>query len=133
MAVQSFDEFLAALRLPDSRTGLSAERLADALEMPAQELAGLARVHRNTVLTAPNSPKLQAAMRDVVRVLSAAYAFNGDMDRTLFWFRNHPIRELGHQTAMSLVEDDKVQAVMDYLRSLSVGATGRTSASGSDR
>lgn len=124
MSTQSFDEFLAALRTDGSRTALSAEKLADALEMPAQELAGLARVHRNTVSTAPNSPKLQAAMRDVVRVLSAAHALSGDMDRALFWFRNHPIRDFGHRTAMSLVEEGKAQALMDYLESLSGGATG---------
>lgn len=31
-------------------------------------------------------------MRDVVRVLSAAYALDGDVDLTLFWFRNRLLR-----------------------------------------
>jgi hypothetical protein len=120
----TFPSFLESLKDPGSRTALSAVRLADALELPIQELAGLARVHRNTVQSAPTSPKLQSAMRDVVRVLSAAYALSGDMDRTLFWFRNHPIADFGHLTPIELVEKGKVQAVIDYIESLGAGATG---------
>lgn len=120
----TFPSFLESLKEPGSRTALSPTRLADALELPVQELAGLARVHRNTVQSTPTSPKLQSAMRDVVRVLSAAHALNGDMDRTLFWFRNHPIADFGHLTPMQLVEMGNAQTVIDYIESLGAGATG---------
>ena len=123
-ASATFPRFLESLKEPGSRTALSPVRLADALELPVQELAGLARVHRNTVQSAPTSPKLQSAMRDVVRVLSAASALNGDMDRTLFWFRNHPIADFGHLTPMQLVERGNAQAVIDYIESLGAGASG---------
>jgi hypothetical protein len=120
----TFPGFLDSLREPGSRTALSPSRLADALELPIQELAELARVHRNTIQSAPTSPKLQSAMRDVVRVLSAAHALSGDIDRTLFWFRNHPIADFGHLTPIELVEQGKVQAVIDYIESLAAGASG---------
>ena len=119
-----FNIFLNSLKSPQFHTTLLPERLAEALELPMQALSSLLRVHRNTVRTSTGSPKLQSAMRDVVRVLSAAHALNVDIDRTLFWFRNHPIADFGHLTPMQLVEMGKVQALMDYIESLSAGATG---------
>ena len=119
-----FSHFLGTLKEEKSRTALSPERLADALELSTQRLAALAHVHRNTVSTAPGSAKLQAAMGDVVRVLSAATSLTGNVDRALFWFRNEPIADFDHLTAMQLVERGKVQAVVDYIESISVGAAG---------
>lgn len=119
-----FTDFLTSLKDENSRTALSPERLAGALELPVQKLAALAHVHRNTVTMAPTSPKLQDAMGDVVRVLSAAHALTGDIDRALFWFRNQPIAEFDHLTAMQLVEQGKVQAVIGYIESISGGAAG---------
>ena len=122
--VGQFSDFLASLRAQGSRTALSPERLADALELPMQRFAALARVHRNTVTMAPSSPKLQDAIGDVVRVLSAAHSLTGNVDRALFWFRNEPIAEFDHLTAMQLVERGNVQAVIDYLESINTGASG---------
>ena len=119
-----FADFLTTLKAQDSRTALSPQRLADALELPIQRLASLARVHRNTVSLTPTSPKLQDAMVDVVRVLSAAHALTGDIERALFWFRNQPIADFDHFTPMQLVEQGKVQAVIDYIESISAGASG---------
>ena len=119
-----FSEFLATLKNENSRTALSPERLAAALGLPIQKLATLAHVHRNTVSLAPTSPKLQDAMADVVRVLSAAHELTGDIERALFWFRNQPIADFSHHTAMQLVEQGKVQAVIDYIESISGGAAG---------
>ena len=123
-AAQSFADFLTTLKEEGSRTALSPRRLADALELPVQKLAGLARVHRNTLGLSPTSPKLQEAMGDVVRALSAAHTLTGDLDKALFWFRNQPITEFDHFTPMQLVEQGKVQAVIDYVESISGGAAG---------
>lgn len=120
----SFDDFLHSLKAEGSTVSLSPERLADALALPLQQLAVMARVHRNTVSMAPHSPKLQDALRDVVRVLSAAHAMTGDVDRALFWFRNHPIADFGHRTPLQLVEEGKAQSVIDYIESVSAGASG---------
>ncbi|MBK9493917.1 MAG: DUF2384 domain-containing protein [Xanthomonadales bacterium] len=121
---RDFPSFLVSLKATGSRTALSPERLAEELEVPIQKLASLARVHRNTVSFAPASPKLQEAMVDVVRVLSAAHALTGDIDRALFWFRNQPIADFDHFTPMQLVEQGKVQAVIDYIESISAGPAG---------
>ncbi len=121
---QDFPGFLASLKATDSRTALSPTELARALEVPAQRLASLARVHRNTVSLAPSSPKLQEALGDVVRVLSAASQLTGDVDKALFWFRNQPIPEFGHCTPMQVVEQGKVQSLVDYIDSISAGPAG---------
>ena len=124
LVVRDFPSFLHSLKADDSQTALSPEKLADELEVPIQKLASLARVHRNTVSLSPKSPKLQDAMVDVVRVLSAAHALTGDIDRALFWFRNQPIADFDHFTPMQLVEQGKVQAVIDYIDSISAGPAG---------
>jgi hypothetical protein len=120
----SFDHFVDSLKAEGSAVALSPDLLAERLELPLQRLATMARVHRNTVAMAPQSQKLQDALRDVVRVLSAAHAMTGDVDRALFWFRNHPIADFGHLTPMQLVEQGRVQTVIDYIESLSAGASG---------
>ena len=119
-----FDCFVKSLREEGSRTTLSPRRLADALELPVQKLASLAQVHRNTIGVAPASPKLQEAMTDVVRVLSAAHSLTGNLDEAMFWFRNQPIPSFDHFTPMQLVERGKAQAVIDYIESISAGAAG---------
>lgn len=68
---------------------------------------------------------LQDAMADVTRVLSAAHALaGGDIDRAMSWFRNQPIAEFDHLTPMQLVQQGKIQAVLDYIQSVSGGAAG---------
>jgi hypothetical protein len=123
MSAAAFDTFLETLREPSQPT-LSPKRMADALHMGVSELAGLARVHRNTVTGNPESAQLQSAMRDIVKVLAAASRVNEDRERTLFWFRNHPITEYDYQTAAELVQKGKVEAVLLYLATLEAGATG---------
>jgi hypothetical protein len=110
-----FARFIESLRSPTSHVALSPERLAAALDLPIQKLAALAGVHRNTVTLAPSSPKLQAAMTDILRVLSASHALTRNIDSTLFWFRNQPITALRHCTPMQLVEQRKVRALIDHI------------------
>jgi hypothetical protein len=44
-----------------------------------------------TVAEVPANAKLQAFMRDTLRVLSAAMSVAGDRDRAIYWYRNTPI------------------------------------------
>lgn len=123
VTTDAFERWVCSLRLGRS-VDLSPSGLADKLGITVSELAELTGVHRNTVTMAPRSPRLQRAMRDVLRVLSAAYALTDDVDRALFWFRNQPIADLGHCTAIDLVALGRAQAVIDYVESLSAGPAG---------
>ena len=60
---------------------MSAIDVAQVLGLQYQDLAELAKVPRNTLRTLPESPRLQSALRDVMRVLSAAVAVQPDQHR----------------------------------------------------
>ena len=94
------------------------------MHLRQQDLAQLAHVHRTTVAEAPSNAKLQAFMRDALRVLSAAMAMTGDRDRAIYWYRNTPIPEFKHQTAEHLVSTGRTDAVVSYLQSIMSGTSG---------
>ena len=100
------------------------EKFSKALHIQIQDLAQTAGVHRATVSENPSNTKLQGYLRDAVRAMSAAFELTRDRDRTLFWFRNSPISEFGHQTAEHLVAAGKTDAVIAYLQSIASGSSG---------
>lgn len=102
----------------------SAARIADALGLPYQDLATLAGVHRNTLRSHPESPRLQAALRDLMRVLSAATVVQSDTARAFFMVKNEPIPAFRHKTLLQLVQDGRTEDAIDYLESISAGFTG---------
>lgn len=116
------DVLLSAREVGTSR--LSAAYLADVLGLQQQDLAALAGVHRNTLRTHPESPKLQATLRDLVRVLSAAMATQPDLERALFLVKNQPIPAFRHKTLLQLVQDGRVEDAIDYLESIGSGFVG---------
>lgn len=118
-----FQSFADELRSPGQPL-IAPERFAAAMHLRQQDLAQLARVHRTTVAEAPTNAKLQAFMRDTLRVLSAAMGAAGDRDRAIFWYRNTPIPEFQHQTAEQLVSTGKTNAVVSYLLSIEAGSSG---------
>jgi hypothetical protein len=103
---------------------LSAANLANVLGLQQQDLATLAGVHRNTLRTHPESPKLQSTLRDLVRVLSAAMAVQPDFERALFLVKNQPIPTFRHKTILQLLQDGRTEDAIDYLESISAGFVG---------
>lgn len=121
---QEWRAFVASLKGEQYGTGLSPARLAEALDLPLDRLAAVARVHRATIRHAPDTPRVQDAMGDILRVLAAAQSLSGSLDATLFWFRNQPIADLRHLTPMRLVGQGKTDALVSYVASVSGGAAG---------
>ena len=78
-----FQTFADELRSPGQPV-IAPERLAAAMHLRQQDLAQLAHVHRATVAEAPANAKLQAFMRDTLRVLSAAMGVAEDRDRAIY-------------------------------------------------
>lgn len=103
---------------------LSATNIADALGLQYQDLAALAGVHRNTLRTHPESPRLQAALRDLMRMLSAATAVQPDTARAFFMVKNEPIPAFRHKTLLQLVQKGRTEDAIDYLESINAGFTG---------
>lgn len=120
---QFMTKFLAEIQEPHTAT-ISPTRFATKLDLEQQQLAVLARVHRNTVTRKPVSPVLQEYLRDAVRVIAAAANLSGDSQRVLYWFRNQPISAFGYQTPDQIVSDGKANKLIRYVESLEAGGAG---------
>ena len=123
MASIAFADVLESVREAGT-SRFSATNVADALGLQYQDLATLAGVHRNTLRTHPESPRLQAALRDLMRVLSAATAVQPDTARAFFMVKNEPIPAFHHKTLLQLVQEGRTDDAIDYLESISAGFTG---------
>lgn len=118
-----FTDVLESLREPGT-SRLSAPGIASILGVQQQDLAELAGVHRNTLRTHPESPRLQSALRDLMRVLSAATAVQPDAQRAIFLIKNEPILAFRHKTLLQLVQEGRAEDAVGYLESISAGFVG---------
>ena len=123
MSAIAFTDVLESAREAGT-SRLSAVNLANVMELQQQDLANLAGVHRNTLRTHPESPKLQSTLRDLMRVLSAAAAVQPDFERALFLVKNQPIPTFLHKTILQLLQDGRTEDAIDYLESISAGFVG---------
>lgn len=103
---------------------LSPAKIAKALSIQTQVLADSAHVHRNTLSARPQSPKVQALLQSILRVLSAATEAFGDRNTAIAWMRNEPVPAFRHKTALDLVREGRADAVVSYLESVSAGFVG---------
>lgn len=122
-AALQFDQVLDSVREPNS-VNLSPSLVALQLDVQLQDLATLAGVHRNTIRTHPESPRVQGFLRDVVRVLSAASELQPDVARAWFLIKNAPIREFNHQTLLTVISEGRTDDAVAYLDSVSSGFVG---------
>lgn len=118
-----FTDVLESVREPGT-SRLSAPGIANMLGVQQQDLAELAGVHRNTLRTHPESPRLQSALRDLMRVLSAATAVQPDAQRAIFLIKNEPIPAFRHKTLLQLVQEGRAEDAVGYLESISAGFVG---------
>ena len=116
-------DVLESIREPGT-SRLSPSRLAALLEMQQQELATLAGVHRNTLRMHPESPRLQATLRDLVRLLSAAAAAQTDQQRLVFCIKNQPVAALQHKSLLQVVQEGRTDDAIAYLESVASGFVG---------
>ncbi|MTW23181.1 DNA-binding protein [Allochromatium palmeri] len=121
--VALFADVLESTREPGT-SRFSASGVAHILGLQQQNLAKLAGVHRNTLRTYPESPRLQSALRDLMRVLSAATAIQPDPQRAIFLIKNEPIAAFRHQTLLQLVQQGRTEDAIDYLESIRAGFVG---------
>ncbi|MES1938439.1 MbcA/ParS/Xre antitoxin family protein [Salinisphaera hydrothermalis] len=118
-----FDRFVESIR--DEGTSLvSPKKFADAFHIPIEDLAAEVRVHRNTVNSHPESPRIQRFMREALKVLSASNETQGDIGKKMYWMRNYPIPAFGHKTAWDLTLEGRADAVVAYLESIADGFAG---------
>lgn len=126
-APDTFDQFLADLKARARLTKspiISPKMFCLALGMNVQTLASRAHVHRVTINRAQGAEKLQAYLRDAVRVMGAAAEINGCFQDAAFWFRNEPISAFDFRTPEQLVSEGRAEDLLLYVQSLLAGAAG---------
>lgn len=126
-APDTFDQFLTDLKArarQDKSPIISPSMFCRALSMDIQTLAVRAHVHRVTVSRAQGSEKLQAYLRDALRVMGAAADINGSFQDAAFWFRNEPIGGFDFRTPEQLVSEGRAEDLLRYVQSLRAGAAG---------
>lgn len=124
MSLSTFSSAMESRLREQGSSRLSAEGMALTLDLQQQELANLAGVHRNTLRTHPESPKVQDTLRELSRLLSAAHEVQPDEDRAVFLIKNQPIPTFGHKTLMQLVQLGRTDDAIAYLESVSAGFSG---------
>lgn len=126
-APDTFSQFLADLKARARQTKspiISPKMFCLALGMDVQTLATRAHVHRVTINRAQGAEKLQAYLRDAVRVMGAAADINGSFQDAAFWFRNEPISAFDFKTPEQLVSEGRAEDLLRYVQSLHAGAAG---------
>lgn len=123
MGSMGFTDVLASSREPGT-SRLSAVNIAKVLGLQFQDMAELTGVHRNTLRTHPELPRLQSALRDLLRLLSAAVAVQPDTERAFFMVKNEPIPAFRHKTLLQLAQEGRTEDAIDYLELISAGFAG---------
>ena len=122
-APRSVADLLQAFRAPGT-AHYAPTAFAAWLELSVQELADMAGVHRNSIRSHPDAPRVQALLRDLMRVLSAAAQRQPDLARVAFYVKNAPVPALRHKTLLELVVEGKTEAALDYVDSVLPGFLG---------
>lgn len=102
----------------------SASSVAHLFDLQLQELADLAKVHRNTLRTHPESPRVQGFLLDLVRLLCAVHIVQPDLKRAVFLVKNGPIPIFRHKTLLELVAVGRTNDAVEYLESIAQGYAG---------
>lgn len=123
----TFGQFISDLKARarhDKSPIISPKMFCLALGMDVQTLAARAHVHRVTVYRAQRAEKLQAYLRNAVRVMGAAAEVNGNFQDAAFWFRNEPIGAFDFKTPEQLVSEGRAEDLLRYVQSLGAGVAG---------
>ncbi len=123
MSAVQIEQFVESVREPGT-LNLSPVRIAEALGLQQQDLASVARVHRNTMRLHPESSRVQASLRDILRVASALAELQPDLQRAMFMLKNTPVREFGHRPLLDVIGEGRVEDVLTYVRSIESGYVG---------
>ena len=70
------------------------------------------------------SPRLQAMLRDLIRLLSAATAIQTDWQRLVFFIKNEPVAAFHHKTLLQVVQEGLTDDAIAYLESVASGFAG---------
>lgn len=121
----SWAEFSLELLEPKFAPMLSPARYIRLLGIDAETLAHNARVSVNAITKTPGAANIQSHLRENLRVIRAAYdVADGDLSKTLQWFRTVQLPPFSQKTAEQAVAAGKADDVIRLISSLESGAAG---------
>ena len=96
-------------------------RLASILVVSVEEMASILEVTGRGLRKNPDSPKLQARLARVVRIVqNTRELFQGSLEYTRIWLKSpHPALE--HQSPLAVIQDGHIEAVEDLLELIQRG------------
>lgn len=103
---------------------VSPSKVAQLLGLSLDDLASAAGVHRSFLTAHPQSPRVQALLRDTVDVLNAAKDAFGEAEFPIARLLNEPLSVFRQKTAWELIEAGRTDDVLAYLNSYSAGFLG---------
>lgn len=114
MSQRGFPGFFASLQY-DGSPHFSPERIVCLLGVKQRELAEICRLRPERFRLAPTSSHVQGSLRDLVRVLGAAYDRFDDERQLVFWFKNCPIAPCDYLTPAELCAQGRAAEVLECL------------------
>lgn len=103
---------------------VSPSKVAQLLGLSLDDLASAAGVNRSFLTAHPQSPRVQALLRDTVDVLNAAKEAFGEAGFPIAWLLNEPLSVFHQKTAWELIEAGRTDDVLAYLNSYAAGFLG---------
>lgn len=98
--------------------------LGDYMHLEIGALSRLSNVNRNTLTRNPTSPKVQAALKPVVEILTIAAELTSSPGKAIAWFLYQPLTDFDFKTPQELVSEGHASAVKNHLRMLADGIYG---------
>lgn len=122
-AIGLADDLVRGVR---DETGLiSAERLAEVLDIGIVDLARLTRISPVTLRDRSASVDVQSKLTAIADIMTKAFdLFAGGPLAAIRWFKYEPLDPLDNRTAGQLVEAGHADAVLDYLELIENGVLG---------
>lgn len=119
-----FDRLLDYLHDRSIPTSISPHRYAQVLSLDMQTLAEKARVHPNTISSAPHAECMQRYLRESLRIIRAATDVSGSVEKAIFWFKNNRLSTFDLTTPLDLVSNGRTEALLRYVQSLQAEFSG---------
>lgn len=115
MTETEFELFLDSLRVPGT-LHISPKRVVAVLGIRAKQLAAISNPDGNVVIRNDHgTARMQAVLRDLVRILSAVRANHETPEQMLYWLMNYPIPQFYYRTAFEMYANARTEEVIAAL------------------
>lgn len=115
MTEAEFEIFMDSLRVPGS-IHISPKRVIAALGIRAKDLNAISNPQERTAAkNQQGSARLQIALRNLVRILSAARGNHENAEQMLYWFMNYPLAQFYYRTPFEMYADARIEELLSLL------------------